>query len=137
MKKIFNVSLSVLLVCGLFAGCGGGESAPPVTEPTLPAPATAEQLLSQEPDTTAYEMTLTPAQMENFGSARFFLARRFGQDRYLPFYISENVSLEGSRLVADFNGKIIYLVNDAGLCNPLVTREEETESISSRFISSR
>lgn len=127
MKKFFSVLLLAALLCTLFTGCGGGESASSVTEPTLPAPATAEQLLSQEPDATVYEMTLTPAQVENFESARFFLARRFGQDRYLPFYISENVSLEGSRLVADFNGKIIYLVNDAGLCNPLVTREEETE----------
>lgn len=105
-----KLAVLLMLVGCLLAGCGQ-DNLPAPTEQTIP---------------TSYRLELTPEQTGAFESGKFYLMRRFGNDRFLPFYESHNVRLEGNTLVADFSGKVLYYVNDAGLCNLIETVEGQT-----------
>lgn len=107
MKRIkYGLLLAVLLL--LLAGCN--QKATPQDTYVLPT----------------FQLELTQEQTEQFASGKFYILRQFGRDRFLPFYGSENVRLEGNRLIADFNGKVLYVANDSGVYTPVEALAQET-----------
>lgn len=97
---------------------------PAVTQPPATEPVAAEPLLSnliqnillQDEDTTAYTYTLTPELAEHYKEGYYILFQNNGDNHYLPFYYSRNLTLEGNTLKANFNGKIPYVLDNANRC---------------------
>lgn len=125
----------ILLCLLLLTGCANKPSKPTPTDipSTEPEPEVKEfyqavqDILSQEEDTTQYSMQLTEEQAAAYSSGMFILFRHFGGDEYLPFYYSNNVTLDGTVLRANFNGKVPYVTDSHSRCWVPTTDEWETK----------
>ena len=118
MRRLFSL---LLILAMLLAACG--QTPEPETAPATVD--TVQEALPQTEDTTVYQMTLTPEQVESYDNGHFLLLQHVGGDVYVPFYTSKNVTLEGQTLTANFNGKVPYVYNDVGQCYlPFITEGE-------------
>lgn len=63
---------------------------------------------------STYTLQLTDEQARVFADANYFIVSRFGEGLYSLTYCSDDVSLEGNRLTATFDGRIFYYESDFG-----------------------
>ena len=77
-----------------------------------------EDASSVEPQRTpfgTYTLQLTPAQQENFASAKYYILARDGEEYYTRIFSSPDVTNENGLLTAGFDGYVLYVSND--FCN--------------------
>ena len=61
-----------------------------------------------------FSLQLTPEQAEHYASARYYILKQEGDEAYTKIFSGSTVMKEGDRLVADFDGNILYGVTDYG-----------------------
>lgn len=61
-----------------------------------------------------YSLNLTDAQADNLADASYYILKKTGNDEYKFVYISDNVDINGNKLTANFDGKVIYLNDVSG-----------------------
>ena len=146
MKKPILLMLAMFLL--ILTACGQAADTPQST-PTVPVATTlpvdsgqsvpeeagnpVPKYLSQEPDTAVYSFPLTREQAQNYAKGYFTLFRECGDNRYVPFYFSTNVTLEGTTLKANYNGKIPYVLDDFNRCCLSSIMERETRDGKTHF----
>lgn len=132
MKLNKRFILPVAALALLLTACSPSPSQPE-TEPTQPTQEVTTmtyseavgQTLSQDRDEQVYSMQLTQEMVNTYTRGKFTILRHYGGDRYIPIYFSDDVTLEDDTLTANFNGKILYMVNDAGMCYALPATQED------------
>lgn len=71
-----------------------------------------EALTPEQVGDQTFTLQLTDEQAENYASGRYFILARDGENRYRPIYIGSSVEIDGNTLYAEFDGKVIYFVDD-------------------------
>lgn len=56
-----------------------------------------------------YSMNLSDSQKESFGKASYLIFQKTSSGKYIPVYESSDVTLNGTKLKANFDGKIVAL----------------------------
>ena len=72
---------------------------------------------SEEPSTNSqnqYILQLTQQQAEAYASASYYILRREGHELYSRIFSSQDVSLDGTTLTANYDGDILYVRNKFG-----------------------
>lgn len=73
-----------------------------------------------------YVMELTDDQAAHFSSAWFYILEQEGDEAYSKIFSSSEVSREGNRLIAHFDGNVIYGCSDYGTYFIPVTIQHDT-----------
>ncbi len=114
MKKVLSLSLALVLVLGLLAGCGGGET-PATDAPVTDAPAT-DAPVSAEPagETVTLKVGASPApHAEILAVVKDILAEQNIDLEIVEFtdYIQPNEAVESGDLDANYFQHITYMNN--------------------------
>jgi len=91
---------------------------------------------SQMPSVTAqnqYVLELQQSQAASFASARYYILRREGNDLYTRIFSSQDVTRQGSTLIANYDGDILYAKNDLGQWLIPVSQEHDTAGQITRY----
>lgn len=115
MKKLFAIALSLILVMGLFAGCGSNEATPTTTAPDAASTETTAPAADDptEAPAAAYELVedgvLTISLSPDFSPMEFVDPTKTGQDKFVGFdvslakYIAAELGLELEIMPMDFD----------------------------------
>ena len=88
---------------------------------------------SQMPSISAqaqYVLELTPEQADAYASCQYYILRREGHDLYTRIFSSQDVTLQGNTLTANYDGDILYVRDEFGAWNiPLSIEHDSTGSV--------
>ncbi len=82
-----------------------------------------------------YALELSQEQMQQVASARYYILRKDGKEKYTKVYSSSNVENVKSRLIANYDGNIIYAhskLNDYFI--PYIVEHDTTDGVTSYSI---
>lgn len=103
LRKLFAMLLSLAMVAGLLAGCGGDTT---TSEPPASEPGTTSEAPSEEPSETVEPVTLNVAYMPNYGSLWAVIAAQ-----ELGYFEEEGITLN---LMSFDSGPVIISAMESG-----------------------
>ena len=103
LRKLFAMLLSLAMVAGLLAGCGGDTT---TSEPPASEPGTTSEAPSEEPSETVEPVTLNVAFMPNYGSLWAVIAAQ-----ELGYFEEEGITLN---LMSFDSGPVIISAMESG-----------------------
>lgn len=94
-----------------------------IASSAMPSMASAQQ----------YTLQLTDAQADAFASARYYILKQEGAELYTRIFSSQNTTLSGTVLTANFDGNVLYGRNNYGEFFIPVVQEHDTVGNISRY----
>ncbi len=96
-----------------------------------------ESAASAEPEAggeNEYVLTLTDEQAETYADASYYILYREGDELYTAVYVSGAVEKDKNKLIANFDGNVLYAKNDLGQYMLPVAQERDTVGDSTRYV---
>ncbi len=81
-----------------------------------------------------YVLTLTDEQAETYADASYYILYREGDELYTAVYVSGVVEKDKNKLIANFDGNVLYAKNGLGQYMLPVAQERDTVGDSTRYI---
>ncbi len=75
----------------------------------------AESRIPQQEAVGKYTLELTQQQQEHFASAKYYILNKEAEQTYTPIFTSSDVTNVGGKLIANFDGNVLYAKNNYGL----------------------